>query len=779
MTSRRPNDEVVIAPKNTRKAAGDSMAHDSARGHVRGSAVYVDDIPEPKAMLHLAPGYARDHAAGTVTHMDLSAVRAAPGVVAVLTASDIPFVNDCSPALGDDAILSDGDITFHGQVLFVVAAETRKQALNAATLAQIEVDAAAPTISARAGFEQGSLLMPDYTFKRKSDSTGTANAAHQQQGSLTMGGQEHFYLEGQVSMAVPFGDDEMQLYVSSQHPAEIQHIIAQMLGWTNARVMVDCRRMGGAFGGKESQAAQWAALAALVAYKTGRPAKMRLDRDDDMRLTGKRHDFECDWSVSHNDAGVISNVEVDLISRCGASADLSMGINDRAMFHADNAYFYPDVRITTHKVWTNTVSNTAFRGFGGPQGMLFAERMMNDIAFRVGRDPLDVRYDNLYRDGADITPYGMPVTDFTLPDIMQQLEASADYRARVAEIEAFNAKSAFTKKGIALTPVKFGVSFTLKHLNQGAALIHVYADGSVHLSHGGTEMGQGLYTKISQIVASVFGVDARAVRASATRTDKVPNASPTAASSGTDLNGKAAENAALTIRARMARLAASMFNCDNETIIFDGGMVKSGDSEIAFTELAGQAVLNRISLSSTGFYATPKLVWEREKAWGRPFLYFACGAACSEVEIDILTGEMRVTRVDILHDVGNSVNPAIDIGQIEGGFVQGMGWLTTEELVFSDDGKLMTHAPSTYKIPTAYDVPEDFNVALYSSKGNLEDTVHRSRAVGEPPLMLANSVYCAVHHALASLCPGQSPDLSAPTTPEAILDAITKIQAAK
>jgi xanthine dehydrogenase large subunit len=611
-----------------------------------------------------------------------------------------------------------------------------------------------------------------YAFIRRDAAKVIESAAHQISESFRIGGQEHFYLEGQVSMAVPEEHGGVTVHCSTQHPSEVQHLVAHMLHIPAAMVTTECRRMGGAFGGKESQAAQWACLAALAARVTGRPAKCRLDRDEDMIMTGKRHDFRVDYSAGFDAAGHIMGVDVDFLARCGYSADLSNAICDRTMFHADNAYFYPAARIATRRLRTHTVSNTAFRGFGGPQGMLFAERLMEAIAIRTGQDALDVRKANLYSEKRDVTPYGMKVEDNIAPDIIEQLEASSDYRARRKEIQCFNAANAVLKKGLSLTPVKFGISFTLTHLNQAGALVHVYTDGSVHLNHGGTEMGQGLYTKVAQVVAEEFGIAASAVRITATTTGKVPNTSATAASSGADLNGMAAKAAAGTIKNRLIDFAAKQWKVPKSRIRFEDGQVLIGNRSIAFGDLARQAHIARISLSSTGYYATPKITWDRAKAKGRPFFYFAYGAACSEVTIDTLTGEMKVDRVDLLHDVGRSLNPGLDIGQVEGGFVQGMGWLTTEELVYDAHGRLRTHAPSTYKIPCASDVPADFRVKLFESRGNKEDTIYRSKAVGEPPLMLGISVWAAIFDAVAACRPGEIPKLDAPATPEAILAAV-------
>ena len=764
------------APADGRNSVGRALAHDSALGHVQGTARFIDDVPEPAALVHVAPGYAAHAARGRITALDLDAVRAAPGVVAVLTAADIPGRNDCSPVFGDDPILAEDRIAFHGQVVFAVAALSRDEARRACRQARITVEEETPRVSVEAGLASGETVLPDYQFLRGEPRADMKRARHTASGSLDIGGQEHFYLEGQVAMALPGEGGAMHVLSSTQHPSEIQHLVAAMLVKPDSDVVCECRRMGGAFGGKESQAAQWACLAALAASVTGSAAKLRLDRDDDMIMTGKRHDVRVDYSYGCDDRGRLLSVDAAFNARCGCSADLSMGVCDRTMFHADNAYYYPSARILSRRVRTDTVSNTAFRGFGGPQGMMLAERMMDDIACRLGLDPLDVRKRNLYGRGRDVTPYGMKVGDDTVSRIVRALEKTSDYRERRKGIAAFNQNNQILRKGMSLTPVKFGIAFTLKHLNQAGALVHVYTDGSVLVNHGGTEMGQGLHTKVAQVVAEEFGIDFDKVRITATKTDMVPNTTPTAASSGSDLNGMAARRAAATIRDRMAALAGRLYQVPKAQVRFADGMVAIGGREISFAELAKTCFLERVSLSSTGYFATPKITWDRASASGRPFLYFACGAACTEVTIDTLTGEMRVDRIDLLHDVGNSLNPAIDIGQIEGGFVQGMGWLTTEELVFDAKGRLTTHAPSTYKIPVASDVPEDFRVALWESKGNREATIYRSKAVGEPPLMLAISVFSAISNAIASLNPGRVPALDAPATPEAIMRAVRSMR---
>jgi len=746
------------------------LPHDSGFKHVQGLAQYIDDIREPDGTLHIAIGQS-PKARGRLVSLDLTQVFAQAGVVTVLTAKDVPGKNDVSPAFGDDPLFVESEVSFHGQALFAVVATTREAARRAVRHAVVEIEAEAPSITVEDALERGETVLPDYAFGRGDAEAAIAQAEHRLEGQFRVGGQEHFYLEGQVALAVPGEDGDVHVYSSTQHPTEVQHVVARVLDLPDAYVTCETRRMGGGFGGKESQATQWAVTAALAARVTGRPCKLRLDRDDDFVLTGKRHDFRCDWQVGFDHDGRIAGYAVDLLARCGYSADLSGGVVDRAMFHADNAYWMPAARIASRRLKTNTVSNTAFRGFGGPQGMLAVEHVMDQIAWATGRDPLDVRYANFYAPGRNLTPYGMEVEETdTLVELVRQLEETSAYRARREEIAAFNASSPIMKRGIALTPVKFGISFTLTHLNQAGALVHVYQDGSVHLNHGGTEMGQGLYVKVAQVVAEEFGIAMERVRITATTTAKVPNTSPTAASSGSDLNGMAARIAAGAIRQRMAGHAAELYGVPVEQVEFRDDRVFAGNESLTFTELAKKCVLARVALSEAGHYKTPKITWDREKATGRPFFYFAYGAACSEVVVDTLTGENRLLRADILHDVGRSLNPAIDIGQIEGGFVQGMGWLTTEELVFDREGRLLTHAPSTYKIPVASDVPADFRVALHPN-ANPEETVYRSKAVGEPPIMLANSVFCALADAVHALDPSRPVPLDAPATPEAILRA--------
>ncbi len=749
-----------------------SLPHDSAHLHVSGAARYVDDEPEAADLLHLAFGQGTEaHAA--IVSVDLAAVLAAPGVIAVFTAADIPGRNDVSPVAHDDRLLADGEVTYVGQPIFLVAATSRIAARKAALLGRIEYASRPALLTIEDARAAQSLIEPTQHMARGDAASTLEQAPLRLSGGFAMGGQDHFYLEGQAALARPGEDGQVHVLSSTQHPSEVQHLIADLLGLSSADVTVEVRRMGGAFGGKETQAAPFAAACALVAAKTGRPAKFRCDRDDDMVLTGKRHDFAVAYDVGFDEAGRIDALDLRLAARCGATVDLSPAINDRAMFHADNCYWLPNIAIRSERLKTHTVSNTAFRGFGGPQGMLAIERVMDAVAAHLGLDPLAVRIANLYGPGRDVTPYGMTVADNIAPALIDRLRTDARYDERAVEVAAFNASHTILKKGIALTPVKFGISFTTTHLNQAGALVHVYADGSIQVNHGGTEMGQGLYIKVAQIVADVFAVPTAQVRITATRTDKVPNTSATAASSGADLNGMAAFEAARTIRDRLAEVAAEIGGCGADAVHFTPAGVVAGAETIPFATLCRKAHLGRVSLSSTGYYATPGIAYDREAHRGRPFYYFAYGAAVSEVVIDTLTGEHRVLAVDILHDVGRSLNPAIDLGQIEGGFVQGQGWLTTEELVFDAAGKLLTHSPATYKIPTASDRPRHFSIHLWDGE-NVEPTIGRSKAVGEPPFMLALSVFSALSAAVAATARDKRalPPLDAPATPEAILRAI-------
>lgn len=752
--------------------------HDSAHLHVSGRAQYVDDLPEPVGCLHLYVAMS-ERAHADITLMDLSAVRTAPGVVCVISAEDIPGENDIGPVIHDDPVFADKVVKFHGQPIFAVAAHSRKAARLAAMRATVEYQDKAHQLTLTEAREMRETIETPQVMKLGDAHSAISSAPQTLSGRLEMGGQDHFYLEGQIALAIPGEDGALKIYSSTQNPTEAQHLIAHLLHKPSAAVTVEVRRMGGAFGGKETQSTQIAAIAALVAEKTGRPAKLRLDRDDDMIMTGKRHDFEIAYEAGFDETGLLRGAAFNLASRCGFSTDLSLAINDRAMFHSDNCYFLSNAEIKSHRYRTNTVSNTAFRGFGGPQGMLGVERMMDEIAFSVGRDPLDVRLDNLYGGpGRNLTPYHQTVEDNVARELIQTLAETSNYRARRAEIERTNKTDGIIKRGIALTPVKFGISFTAKHLNQAGALIHVFTDGTIQLNHGGTEMGQGLFVKVAQVVAHEFQVDIDHIQIMSTSTEKVPNTSATAASSGSDLNGMAAQHAARKIKDRLIAFLSEEHDVPQDQIQFESNHVRVADKTFAFKDVVNAAYMARISLSATGYYRTPKIHYDRTQHRGRPFFYFAYGAAVSEVEIDTLTGENRVLRTDILHDVGRSLNPAIDLGQIEGGFIQGMGWLTMEELVFDELGRLRTHAPSTYKIPTSDDRPAEFNVEIWDKGRNQEHTIHHSKAVGEPPFMLAISVFSALTHAVSGAADHRVfPMLDAPATPERILLAVENARA--
>jgi len=764
-----------------------SLAHDSGHKHVSGEAIYVDDMREPPGTLQIYIAMS-ERAHAVLKRLEVAKVRSAPGVAIVLTHKEVPGVNDVSPFAGDDPMFADGLVQYCGQSLFAVAADTIAEARAAARLAVVEYLDKPALLTVDEAMEARSFLEPPYTLARGDAKAAIAAAPQVLEGRCYVGGQEHFYLEGQVAFAVPGEDEDVTVHCSSQHPSEIQHKVARVLGVPSHAVTVEVRRMGGGFGGKESQGNLPAAVAALVAKRTGRPAKCCYDRDDDMLITGKRHDFRFDYRVGFDGEGRILGVEFDQCARCGMSIDLSLAVADRAMFHADNAYYLPAVRITSYRCKTHTQSNTAFRGFGGPQAILAMERVIDEIAHTLGRDPLEVRRINFYdhkdahkdakaAPARNLTPYHQTVEDCVIEEIVAELEASSQYRRRRQEMRAWNVESPVLKRGIALTPVKFGISFTNTMMNQAGALVHVYADGSIGLNHGGTEMGQGLNIKVAQVVAEEFQVDIARIKITATHTGKVPNTSPTAASSGSDLNGMAARNAAQAIKARLVAFLAERHQAESSDVVFLPNRIRIRDREASFDAAVAEAHRARIHLSAAGFYATPKIHWDRASARGRPFLYFAYGAAVSEVAIDTLTGENRILRTDILHDVGQSLNPAIDLGQVEGGFVQGAGWLTMEELVWDTQGRLLTHAPSTYKIPACSDRPIDLRMRLWDKGRNVEETIYRSKAVGEPPLMLGISVLMALSDAVASVGDYQVyPALDAPATPERILLAVERIK---
>lgn len=789
--------EMTVTQKNT--YVGKSITHESAHLHVSGKANYVDDIPEVEGTLYAGLGLA-EIAHGKIINMDLSAVWQAEGVVSVLTGIEL-LHNNCGPVVADEPIIATDTVSFFGQVIFVVVAKTYQQAQQASRLAKVTYEALEPILTIEQAIARQSWILPPVQLTAGDANAKLAVAPYRLQGMAQVGGQEHFYLEGQICYAYPKEEDMLQVLCSTQHPTEMQLLISEAVGYGMHQVSVEVRRMGGGFGGKESQSAQWACITAILSVKLKRPVKLRLDRDTDMIVTGKRHGFAYQWDVGFDEQGMILGLYIQLASNCGSSTDLSGPVNDRAICHVDNGYYLDAVTIDSLRCKTNTVSNTAFRGFGGPQGMFPIEYIMDDIGYALDIDPLIIRQRNFYtamseQAGIDFsaenideiaprskTPYGTYVKDNILPDLVSKLAEHCDYFTRRETIKSFNEQSPIIKKGLALTPVKFGISFNATLFNQAGALVHIYTDGTILVNHGGTEMGQGLYSKIRQIVAHEFSLDLSKIRLSATDTAKVPNTSATAASSGTDLNGKAAQAACINIRNRLQTFAAELANTKPNQVQFKDGYIYASGQSWQFAEFIKLAYQARIQLWDSGFYKTPDIHWNPVLRYGRPFFYFAYGAAASEVAIDTLTGESKVLRVDILHDVGNSINPAIDIGQIEGGFIQGMGWLTSEELYWVPEGRkqghLFTHAPSTYKIPTATDMPKIFNVNLYDNQ-NLENTIHRSKAVGEPPFMLALSVFSALRDAVSASITTPilqngikvKPFLSAPATPEAILQAI-------
>jgi xanthine dehydrogenase large subunit len=759
---------------------GQSHPHESAILHVLGEAVYTDDIPEAQGTLHAALGLsAKAHA--RILSINLEPVRAMPGVVAVYTWKDIPGTNDCGPIIHDDPILAEEKVEYVGQPVFIVVADSHDHARHAARKADIQYQELPAILTPEAARDAESFVVPPMRLTR-----GDAQAAFERspnilKGKLHVGGQEQFYLEGQISYAIPQEGKGMHVYCSTQHPTEMQHVVSHALHYPSHAVVIECRRMGGAFGGKESQSALWAACAAVSAARLKRPVKLRADRDDDMMVTGKRHCFYYEYEIGYDQQGLITAARVQMVTRAGFSADLSAPVATRAICHFDNTYYLSDVDIRAMAGKTNTQSNTAFRGFGGPQGAIAIEYIIDEISRNLGKDALDVRKLNFYgrndEEGRNVTQYGQKVVDNVIHELVAQLESESSYRDRRDAIRAFNAASPVLKKGLALTPVKFGIAFNVTHFNQAGALVHIYVDGSVLVNHGGTEMGQGINTKVCQVVAHELGIPLSQVRASATDTSKVANTSATAASTGADLNGKAAQDAAGTLRKRLVEFAARSFGVAADEVVLANGTVFAGETVLPFADLVQKAYLARVQLWSDGFYATPGLSWDRETMSGNPFGYYAYGASVSEVIVDTLTGEWKLLKADCLYDAGNSLNPALDVGQVEGAFMQGMGWLTTEELWWNPQGKLMTHAPSTYKIPAVSDCPEDFNVRLFRNR-NAFDSIHRSKAVGEPPLLLPFSVFLAIRDAVAAVGDYRiNPPLRAPATGEAILDAVDAVRA--
>ncbi len=760
-----------------RGAVHSNMRHDSAVKHVTGRAVYIDDIPVPpdcqETALVLSP-----HAHARIVSIDVSEAAGMPGVSAVVSAQDIPGKNDIAPVFADEPLLADATADYAGMPVAAVAADTYDQALAAAKAIKVEYEELEPVLSIEDAWEKELFTYAPPKIVMGDAEAAIGKAPHTVSGEVRCGGQDHFYLESHIALAVPGEDREMTVYSSTQHPTEVQHGVSHVLGIAQNDVTVEVRRMGGGFGGKESQSTIIAGIAALLAAKCRRPVKLRLRRDDDMIATGKRHDFLFKYRFGFDDTGRIDSAIIDMAARSGNVADLSAGVVARALCHGNNAYYIPNVLFRGWPCKTNTVSNTAFRGFGGPQGMIAIETAIEHIARDLGKSVEEIRSVNwMGTTDRNVMPYGQTVTENIMPDIAERLAREIDLDGRRKAIDEFNASHTTLKKGIALMPVTFGISFNAPVLNQAGALVHVYTDGSVHLNHGGTEMGQGLFTKVAQVVSSVFQIDIDHVKISATRTDKVPNTAPTAASAGSDLNGMAAFNAAEEIRQRIAGVVGDHFGVPADDVAFRQNRVYAGNESLSFAEAAEKTWLERVSLSATGYYRTPDIHWDAETMTGSPFYYFTYGAAVSEVVIDTLTGESRVLATDILQDVGASLNPSIDLGQIEGAFVQGMGWLTSEELVWGPKGRLMTHGPSTYKIPGSRDVPPCFKVHILEDVPNPVPTIYRSKAVGEPPIMLAIAVWLALRDAVSRTGdPGLMPKLDAPATPEAILMALEDLK---
>ena len=759
---------------------GVSHTHESAYLHVTGKATYTDDIPEIAGTLHMAIGMS-PVAHGNIRELSLDVIRAMPGVVDVFSAEGIPGVNDVGAIIHDDPVLTNDLVQYIGQPVFAVVAETRDAARRVAAMAKqvMEIDPLPAVLDAREAHKLGQYVLDPMHMTRGDAQKAIAAAPNKLKGSFATGGQEQFYLEGQISYVVPQEDGGLTIHAASQSIGELQHSVSHVVNLPAHMIHVECRRLGGGFGGKETEPNLVSSITAVAALRCKRPVKLRLDRDDDILITGRRHAFDFDYEVGYDNEGRILGLEITMISNAGFSCDLSPPIMIRALCNVDGSYWIPDFAAHGYMAKTNTQSNTAFRGFGAPQGAMAIESIIETIASKLKRDPLEIRKINFYgTTERNVTPYGQTIEDNIIHELVDELVVSSDYHLRRKEIEEFNAKSPILKRGLAISPLKFGISFHVTFFNQAGALVHIYSDGSILVNHGGIEMGQGLNTKIAQIVAHELGVELSSIRCTATDTQKIPNSSPTAASTGCDLNGKAAQDAARQIRERLADFAAKRFGVAADAVKFGNGQVSSGEHSMTFKELASEAYMGRVQLWSDGFYKTPLVHWDFATLQGRPFFYYTYGAAVSEVIVDTLTGESRLLRADVLHNTGRSLNPAIDIGQIEGAFIQGMGWLTTEEVVWNKDGLLTTHSPSTYKIPTANDCPPVFNVKLFE-RDNLMNTIHRSKAVGEPPLLLSFSVFFAIRDAIASLgSPGTAPSLHAPATAETILDAVRAVRSA-
>ena len=759
------------------KIIHESKSHESGEKHVAGSANYTDDLLEPEGLLFGAIGYSKC-AHAIIKKIDLSEVIKSDGVVSVVTINDIPGINDVGPVLPGDPIFPKKIAEYYGQPLFAVAAKTNEQARKAISKAKVDYKELKPIITIQEALKNKNYISKPKKIIKGKPLLSIKNSKNYLKNNFSTGSQEHFYLEGQVAMAIPIEENDYLIYSSTQHPSETQKILAKMLNQLDNSITVDVRRIGGGFGGKETQSFIFAAISTLLSYKSKKPVKIRMDRDDDIIITGKRHDFFSEYEVGFNDKGIIEGLIIKIASRCGFSTDLSLAINDRALFHLDNTYYLPNISITNYLCKTNTASNTAFRGFGGPQGMMSIENIINDISLYLGVETHFVRKNNFYqKNHNNITHYDMKIEDNVINELFDQLLKSSNYNERYKKIKRFNSKSKYLKKGIAITPVKFGISFTTTFLNQAGSLVHIYNDGSVHLNHGGIEMGQGTHTKIAQLAADRLGLKFNKIKITSTRTDKVPNTSASAASATTDLNGAAVLNAIDKIKENINNYVKNKYKINIENVVYINGKVKFKNKEFNFKDLIMEAYLNRVHLSSSGFYKTPKIFFDKKNFKGRPFYYFAYGASVSEVIVDTLTGENKLLQVDILQDVGKSINEAIDFGQIEGGFIQGTGWLTIEEVNWNSIGKLTTHSPSTYKIPSVSDMPNKFNVNIFKEGINKEDVVNKSKTTGEPPLMLAMSNFFAIKNAISNISENKNYiQLDAPATPEKILMAIENMK---
>ena len=768
------NEAKIIIIKNSNNLKqpkdpiiGRSIAHDSAHMHVQGSAAYIDDMNVPEGTLHVA--FALSNVAhGKITSIDIKIAEKAQGVHIVLLAKDIKHLN-IGPLIHDEPILAKDEVVFYGQAIAAVLADSHENARKAAALIEFQITELDSIVTVEQAMAKKSFLDEPLVVNTGDADKAITKAKNKLNGRITIGGQEHYYLEGQVALAIPTEDSEMIVHSSTQNPSEVQHLVAHVLGTSHNAIEVVTRRMGGGFGGKESDSSQLACICAIFAQLCGLPVKARLSRRDDILMTGKRHDFVADYDVGYSDDGKIQGIKIDLAARCGYSLDLSKAIVSRALFHADNAYYIPNATFRGFLCKTNTASNTAFRGFGGPQGMLAIENIIEEIASNLGVDALTIRKINFYqKDTNNVTPYDQVVEDNIINELTSELVEDSNYLTRREKVSKFNKQNKYLKKGLALSPVKFGISFTTPLLNQAGALVNVYKDGSIYINHGGTEMGQGLFIKVAQVVANEFGVDIERVKVSATSTAKVPNTSPTAASSGSDLNGMAAREACLRIKQNMSEFALKHFDLSIGELKFQDSCVLLGKKKITFDDFVSLSYLNRVELFSNGFYKTPKIYFDAIKQKGRPFYYYSYGACVSEVLVDCLTGEYKLLAVDILHDVGASLNPAIDMGQIVGGYIQGMGWLCSEELKWNDSGVLLTTGASTYKIPAIGDTPEHFEVKIKPNISNHENTIHKSKAVGEPPLMLAISTWLAIKNAIYNADNSNKTGLNAPASFEEV-----------